>query len=223
MLRTGKGAGPAEAQSAGPALFPFSTFASPLETRMTTVTLPTTAPPPPDAPGTSDAAGGPLPRPGHYAVAPGRSLVELTAWYGPLPTLRRRIALASAALTVPEDSEPAAFRFEFTDPRLPDDTVLSCDHAEPLGPARLQLLGDIRLSGTDFPALLTLRVVERADDRLLVVGTARLPHRLLHRATGFRYGGRLRPATRLRLLVAGEFTAVTAAEPAPETVAEESS
>jgi hypothetical protein len=36
------------------------------------------------------------------------------------------------------------------------------------------------------------------------VGTARLPYRLLRRATGFRFG-RLRPATRLRLLLAAEF------------------
>ena len=49
------------------------------ESGMTTVTLPTVSPPP-----------------GRFTVAPGRSLAELTAWYGPLPVLRRRVRLAGA-------------------------------------------------------------------------------------------------------------------------------
>ena len=58
---------------------------------MTTVTLPTA---------TFAAV---LPHPGRYAVAPDRSLAELTAWYGPLPTHRRRVTLTDATLTVPDD------------------------------------------------------------------------------------------------------------------------
>jgi hypothetical protein len=165
---------------------------------MTTVTLPTVPPPPESRTGTRR-----LPRPGDYTVAPGRSLVELTAWYGPLPTLRRRVALAGASLTVPEATEHPVFRFEFDDPRL--TARLTSEQVEPLvGGRRLQLTGDLDIDGTAFSVLLRLRVVEHADDRLLVVGTARLPYRLLRRATGFR-AGRLRPATRLRLLVAAEF------------------
>jgi hypothetical protein len=165
---------------------------------MTTVTLPTVPPPPESRAGTRR-----LPLPGDYTVAPGRSLVELTAWYGPLPTLRRRVALAGASLTMPETSEHPVFRFEFDDPRL--TARLASEQVEPLaGGRRLRLTGDLDIDGTAFPVLLRLRVVEHADDRLLVVGTARLPYRLLRRATGFR-AGRLRPATRLRLLVAAEF------------------
>jgi hypothetical protein len=67
---------------------------------MTTVTLPTEATPP----GSPDTAPW-LPLTGHYAVAPGRSLVELTAFYGPLPVRRRRLALAEASLTVSEGTE----------------------------------------------------------------------------------------------------------------------
>lgn len=169
---------------------------------MTTVTLPTVPPPPESRTGNRR-----LPLPGDYTVAPGRSLVELTAWYGPLPTLRRRVALAGASLTVSEAAEPPVFRFEFDDPRL--TARLTSEQVEfRTGGRRLQVTGDldidIDIDGTAFPVLLRLRVVERADDRLLVVGTARLPYRLLRRATGFR-AGRLRPATRLRLLVAAEF------------------
>lgn len=165
---------------------------------MTTVTFPTVPPPPESRTGTRR-----LPLPGDYTVAPGRSLVELTAWYGPLPTLRRRVALAGASLTVPEASKHPAFRFEFDDPRL--TARLTSEQVEHLaGGRRLQLTGELDIDGTAFPVLLRLRVVEHADDRLLVVGTARLPYRLLRRATGFR-AGRLRPATRLRLLVAAEF------------------
>jgi hypothetical protein len=168
---------------------------------MTTVTLPT-VPPPPES---RDSATG-LPLPGRYTVAPGRSLVELTAWYGPLPTRRRRITLASAALTVPDDAERPALHFEFEGlDRSGAAVALTSEDIEPLdGGRRLQLTGDLELRGILFPALLRLRVVECADDRLLVVGTARLPYRLLRRATGFRLG-LLRPATRLRLLLAAEF------------------
>ncbi|MFI1359785.1 hypothetical protein ACH4TV_40325 [Streptomyces sp. NPDC020898] len=168
---------------------------------MTTVTLPTTV--------TT------LPRPGRYAVAPDRSLVELTTWYGPLPTRRRRLTLTDASLTVPDVlDDPGApetptlrFEFEGLDPQTDaTPTVLTSDTVELLdGGRRLQLTGDLNLRGVRFPALLRLRIVEHTDDRLLVVGTARLPYRLLRRATGFRPGRLPRPATRLRLLVAAEF------------------
>ncbi|MFF3376365.1 hypothetical protein ACFYXF_25850 [Streptomyces sp. NPDC002680] len=174
---------------------------------MTTVTLPT-------ATATATAV---LPLPGRYAVAPDRSLVELTAWYGPLPTHRRRVTLTGASLTVPDpldEPESPALRFEFGNLDRLDpaegtpapSTVLASDTVELLdGGRKLQLSGDLVLRGVRFPALLRLRIVERADDRLLVVGTARLPYRLLRRATGFRPGRLPRPATRLRLLVAAEF------------------
>jgi hypothetical protein len=55
------------------------------------------------------------------------------------------------------------------------------------------------------PATLTLRIVECADDRLLVLGTAQVPHRPLRRTAG-RILSRVRPADRLRLLIAAEFT-----------------
>lgn len=167
---------------------------------MTTVTLPVD-PTPAGAPGPAPW----LPLPGRYTVSPGRSLVELTALCGPLPVRRRRLALAAASLRVPgteeHTKEHPAFRFEFDDARLKG--VLTLDHAHESA-GTVQLTGDLALAGTGFPVLLRLRVVERADDRLLGVGVARLPYRLLRRATGFRFG-RLRPTTRLRLLVAGEF------------------
>ncbi|MER6495499.1 hypothetical protein ACFYZI_23870 [Streptomyces griseorubiginosus] len=151
---------------------------------MTTVTLPT------------------VPPPRRLSVPPGRSLAELTAWYGPLPVRRRRVPLAAAALDLPAEAGQPAFRFEFDDREL--RAVLTSERVEDLPGDRLQLTADLAIDGTAFPVLLRLRVVDRAEDRLLVVGTARLPYRLLRRATGFRLPWRL-PATRLRLLVAAEF------------------
>ncbi|MGA6218968.1 hypothetical protein ACPESV_01335 [Streptomyces umbrinus] len=171
---------------------------------MTTVTLPTVSPPP-----------------GRYAVAPGRSFAELTAYYGPLATLRCRITLTGASLTVPEsDSESEAasvseaesisdsegarpvFRFDLAGTMK---ASLVSEHVEPLADGRhLQLLADLDVRGVAFPVLLRLRVVRCAEGRLLVVGSTRLPYRLLRRATGFRLPWS-RPATRLRLLLAAEF------------------
>ncbi|MGI3226688.1 hypothetical protein ACRJ4B_25535 [Streptomyces sp. GTA36] len=161
---------------------------------MTTVTLPTVSPPP-----------------GRYAVAPGRSFAELTAYYGPLATLRRRVTLTGASLTVPEsesesvsDSEGArpVFRFDLAGTMK---ASLVSEHVEPLADGRhLQLLADLDVRGVAFPVLLRLRVVRCAEGRLLVVGSTRLSYRLLRRATGFRLPWS-RPATRLRLLLAAEF------------------
>jgi hypothetical protein len=146
---------------------------------MTTVTLPTLFPPP-----------------GRYSVAPGRSFAELTAHYGPLTTLRQRITLTGASLT------EAVFRFDLAGTMK---ASLVSEHVEPLdGGRQLQLLADLDIRGVAFPVLLRLRVVSNAESRLLVVGTARLPYRLLRRATGFRLPW-FRPATRLRLLLAAEF------------------
>ena len=159
---------------------------------MTTVTLPTVSPPP-----------------GRYAVAPGRSFAELTAYYGPLATLRRRVTLTGASLTVPEsesvsDSEGArpVFRFDLAGTMK---ASLVSEHVEPLADGRhLQLLADLDVRGVAFPVLMRLRVVRCAEGRLLVVGSTRLSYRLLRRATGFRLPWS-RPATRLRLLLAAEF------------------
>jgi hypothetical protein len=151
---------------------------------MTTVTLPT------------------VPPPRRHTVAPGRSLAELTAWYGPLPLRRRRIPLAEASMQMSPDAEQPAFRFAFDDREL--RAVLTSERVDAMPGDRLQLTGDLDVNGVAFPVLLRLRVVERAEDRLLVVGAAKLPYRLLRRATGFRLPWRL-PATRLRLLVAAEF------------------
>ncbi|MEV0558117.1 hypothetical protein AB0I27_32250 [Streptomyces sp. NPDC050597] len=177
---------------------------------MTTVTLPTVSPPP-----------------GRYAVAPGRSFAELTAYYGPLATLRRRVTLTGASLTVPESesesesgsapvseagpvSEPESasegarpvFRFDLAGTMK---ASLVSEHVEPLADGQhLQLIADLDVRGVAFPVLLRLRVVRCAEGRMLVVGSARLPYRLLRRATGFRLPWS-RPATRLRLLLAAEF------------------
>lgn len=151
---------------------------------MTTVTLPT------------------VPPPRRHTVAPGRSLAELTAWYGPLPLRRRRVPLAEASMEMLPDAEQPAFRFSFDHREL--RAVLTSERVDAVPGDRLQLTGDLDLNGVAFPVLLRLRVVERDEDRLLVVGTAKLPYRLLRRATGFRLPWRI-PATRLRLLVAAEF------------------
>ncbi|MEU0425118.1 hypothetical protein ABZ235_16175 [Streptomyces canus] len=151
---------------------------------MTTVTLPT------------------VPPPQRYTVAPGRSLIELTAWYGPLPLRRRRVPLAGASMEMAQGAAQPSFRFEFDDREL--RAVLTSERVDAVPGDRLQLTGDVDLNGVAFPVLLRLRVVDRDEDRLLVVGAARLPYRLLRRATGFRLPWRI-PATRLRLLVAAEF------------------
>jgi len=169
---------------------------------MTTVTLPTVSPPP-----------------GRYAVAPGRSFAELTAYYGPLATLRRRVTLTGASLTVPESDSESNSEFESMSQSESADArpvfrfdlagtmkaSLVSEHVEPLADGRhLQLLADLDVRGVAFPVLLRLRVVRCAEGRMLVVGSTRLSYRLLRRATGFRLPWS-RPATRLRLLLAAEF------------------
>ena len=76
------------------------------------------------------------------------------------------------------------------------------------GGTRLRVPGSLGTGDTTLehvPATLLLRVVERTDADLLVVGTARVPYGPLHRTTGFALS-RTRPARHLGLLVAAEFT-----------------
>ncbi|MFC4499990.1 MULTISPECIES: hypothetical protein [Streptomyces] len=185
---------------------------------MTAETLPTAVlPPPPPRPGPSW-----LPLPGAYTAAPGRCIAELTARLGPVPTLRRRLTAARTALTVTPDAEGCLLSLELTGRPLRGRTLgfVSTSITPEADGSRLTVPGELALDDTDtdtdtdtdsdaddarVPATLTLRVVDRADDLLLVLGDLRLPYGPLRRRTGLTLS-RIRPADRIRLLVAVEFT-----------------
>lgn len=164
-----------------------------------------------------------LPAPGHYAVAEGRSIVELAGRAGPLTTLRARLALADSWLHVPDDaSERAALGFVLDAASAPRRALrgprgLYAERHPTVRFAARELesrddderftaRGTLTLRAKRFPALLRVRVVERTELSLLVLGTAALPYRPLHRATGFALPPTA-PAAVLRLLFAAEFTA----------------
>ncbi|MEU4492231.1 hypothetical protein AB0F96_01915 [Streptomyces sp. NPDC023998] len=71
--------------------------------------------------------------------------------------------------------------------------------------SRLVCPGELTLRGKPVPAGLPLRIVDCTAERLLVTGTTQVSYRRLRAATGFALP-RTRPADRLRLLVAAEFT-----------------
>ncbi|WP_329577668.1 hypothetical protein [Streptomyces sp. NBC_01361] len=171
---------------------------------MTTRTLPTaTLPPVPEGPAW-------LPGPGMYMATGDRCVVELTARLGPLVTLRRRLAADEAALTVAPTAADCVLSLKLTGAALGGEAlsfVSTAVEPEAQG-SRLRLPGELATADPTMPAVpatLTLRVVERADDSLLVLGTTHVPYGPLRRSTGFTLS-RIRPADRLRLLVAAEFT-----------------
>ncbi|MET9906063.1 hypothetical protein ABZZ74_04475 [Streptomyces sp. NPDC006476] len=168
---------------------------------MTTETLPT-APLPPPRPGPDW-----LPEPGTYTAAPDRCVVELTARLGPLTTFRRRLTALDATLTVAHDSDDCALGLALAGRPLGGrQLTFASTSLTPTDEAtRLHVPGDLALTGEPFPAVFGFRVVERTADRLLVLGTLRLPYRPLRRITGLTLP-RTRPAARVRLLVAAEFT-----------------
>ena len=171
---------------------------------MTTETLPTTVlPPVPEGPSW-------LPRPGTYAATGDRCVVELTARLGPLVTLRRRLTADEAALTVAPSADDRVLSLKLTGDALGGESLsfVSTTIEPEAGGSRLRLPGELATADTtvpSVPATLTLRVVERTDDSLLVLGTTRVPYGPLRRTTGFALS-RIRPADRVRLLVAAEFT-----------------
>ncbi|MFF4500581.1 hypothetical protein [Streptomyces sp. NPDC001401] len=168
---------------------------------MTTETLPT-APLPQPLPGPDW-----LPDPGTYGAAPDRCIVELTARFGPLTTLRRRLTALDATLTVAPDSDDCVLSLELAGRPLGGRvlTFVSTSLTPTDGATRLHVPGELALAGEPAEATFGFRVVERTADRLLVLGTVRLPYRPLHRRTGLTLP-RTRPAARVRLLVAAEFT-----------------
>lgn len=168
---------------------------------MTTETLPTAALPPP-RPGPDW-----LPDPGTYGATPDRCITELTGRVGPLPTLRRRLTPVDATLTVAPDAEDCVLSLELRGRVLRGRslTFVSTAIRSKDDGARLRVAGELALGDAPVPATLPLRVVDRTADRLLVVGTLGVPYRALRRTTGFTLP-RTRPAARIRLLVAAEFT-----------------
>ncbi|MFJ9174124.1 hypothetical protein [Streptomyces sp. NPDC102360] len=179
-----------------------------MSAHMTTQTLPT----PPDAP--SAAPPDPdhpawLPHPGAYAAAGDRCIVELSTHLGPLTTLRRRVTADEATLTVAPLPDDCVLSIKLTGDALGGDELSFVSTVlEPLANgARLLAHGELATADPTVPgvpATLPLRVVTRTDDRLLVIGTARVPYGDLRRTTGFALS-RIRPADQLRLLVAAEF------------------
>ncbi|MFH8735854.1 hypothetical protein [Streptomyces sp. NPDC017964] len=171
---------------------------------MTTRTPPTaTLPPVPEGPAW-------LPGPGTYMATGDRCVVELTARLGPLVTLRRRLTADEAALTVAPSAADCVLSLKLTGAALGGEAlsfVSTAVEPEAQG-SRLRLPGELATADPTVPAVpatLTLRVVERTDDSLLVLGATRVPYGPLRRSTGFTLS-RTRPADRLRLLVAAEFT-----------------
>ncbi|MHC5257893.1 hypothetical protein ACYSUO_08415 [Streptomyces sp. UC4497] len=171
---------------------------------MTTQTLP--------APPTAPPGPGPswLPRPGAYAAAGDRCIVEVTARLGPLTTLRRRVTADEATLTVAPSPDDCVLALRLTGDALGGDELSFVSSALESRADGAKLLVHGELATADptvpgVPATLPLRVVSRTDDTLLVLGTARVPYGHLRRTTGFALS-RIRPADQLRLLVAAEFT-----------------
>jgi hypothetical protein len=151
-----------------------------------------------------------LPRAGAYTTAANRCITELTYRIGPLVTLRRRADVEKAALTIAPDPEDCVLSLALGGDALGGELLTFVSTAvEPVaGGTRLRLPGSLGTGDASLepvPATLLLRVVERTDDRLLVLGTARVPYGPLRRTTGFALS-RTRPARHLGLLVAAEFT-----------------
>ncbi|MCX4884203.1 hypothetical protein [Streptomyces sp. NBC_00847] len=168
---------------------------------MTTETLPTATLPPP-RPGPDW-----LPTPGTYSAAPDRCIVELSARLGPLTTLRRRLTALDATLTVAPDPDDCVLKLELAGRTLNGRvlTFVSTSLTPTDEATRLHVPGELALAGDPATAVLGFRVVERTADRLLLLGTLRLPYRALRRTTGLTLP-RTRPAAGIRLLVAAEFT-----------------
>ncbi|MGW7820046.1 hypothetical protein ACWGLF_18340 [Streptomyces puniciscabiei] len=151
-----------------------------------------------------------LPRPGAYAAAADHCITELTYRIGPLVTLRRRADVEEVGLTVAPDPADCVLNLALGGDALGGELLTFVSTAiEPVaGGTRLRVPGSLGTGDASLeplPATLLLRVVERTDASLLVVGTARVPYDRLHRTTGFALS-RTRPARHLGLLVAAEFT-----------------
>ncbi|NUP18511.1 MAG: hypothetical protein HOZ81_20980 [Streptomyces sp.] len=151
-----------------------------------------------------------LPHPGTYGAADDRCIVELATLLGPLPTLRRRVTAEEATLTVAPSPDDCVLSLKLTGTALGGEELTFVSTAIESGAddSRLRIPGELATGDTTVsgvPATLALRVVERTDTSLLVLGTTRVPYGPLRRTTGFALS-RIRPADRLRLLIAAEFT-----------------
>src|SRR5882757_1184325 len=135
-----------------------------------------------------------LPAPNHYSVDHDRSVIELAARFGPLTTLRSRLTLTEALLDVHPDTperSTLSFALDSASARrraLRGRRGLDAEHhaavrftARELEPREdgdsFTARGTLLLRGKRFRTRLHVRVVDRTDHSLLMLGTATLPYR----------------------------------------------
>jgi polyisoprenoid-binding protein YceI len=167
-----------------------------------------------------------LPGPGSYRASAGRCILEFSASAGPLTTVRGRLAVLDNQLTVDDaDRHPASLCIEAssgslrtTRPlatrRLTGGRGLDARHhrvvrfestaIEEVGRRLLSIPGQLYLRDEPVSVRLDTRVIGRENDRLLILGTARLSYRALRDACSFRLP-RSVPADHVQILLAADF------------------
>jgi polyisoprenoid-binding protein YceI len=166
-----------------------------------------------------------LPEPGSYRAEAGRCFLEISASVGPLTTLRGRLAVLDNQLTVDGGDHLSSLCVEASTGSLRttrplvtrklrggrglDSRAHRVVRFEPaaideVDRKLLSIPGDLYLRGEPVRIRLKTRVIGRDDDRLLILGTARVSYRAVREACSFWLPWSV-PADHVRILLAADF------------------
>ena len=150
---------------------------------------------------------GTLPDPGTYRAEPGRCILEISASFGPLTTLRNRFAVGENRLDIAAGESRPHHRLDVEASRQRRSIRFAStgfEAAEPAEPGGLRIPGELHVRDGAVPLTLRARIVSRGEDRLLIIGTARIAYSQVRELCSFRLP-RPVPTGRISLLLAADF------------------
>ncbi|HTJ70669.1 MAG TPA: hypothetical protein VL551_24230 [Actinospica sp.] len=128
---------------------------------------------------------GPLPSPGTYRATPDRCILEVSRRLDPLAVRRRRCTTRSSSLVIAADSPDPRLTVE-AEERGGGALEFTATEFKPTNSGGFDISGELSLRDTTIPLTLRTRVVDREDDRLLIIGTGHAHRVRLLLAADFR-------------------------------------
>jgi polyisoprenoid-binding protein YceI len=171
------------------------------------------------------ARSGTLPAPGTYRADPGRCILEISASFGLLTTLRGRFAVLESRLEVAAEEHRSTLSIRasagslrttrpFATRRLIGRRGLAVRQHRTISfastgfearePDRIGIPGELGVRGEAIPLTLHSRVVGQGRNRLLIIATAQLAYSQLREQCSFHLPWSV-PAGSIRLLLAADF------------------
>ena len=166
-----------------------------------------------------------LPKPGSYRAAEDRCILEISAAFGPLTTLRGRFAVLDNSLVVAETGDRAALWLEASVPSLRTTRPLAgrralgrhgldarhhgllrlqADRISTVDETRWRIRANLAIRATPIEIAMKARIAVCEEDRIALIAIGAVSSRSLRETCSVRLPRSI-PANRVRLMLAADF------------------